>query len=146
MVVTLPVLVFLMRTSRPERGPRTLDSTPRSSPVAVCACTSVLHAMATEVLLLMGKAGGGGNDGYAAKMSRSLVNTVEWLEENVHDVLRALPPDRRVSYLEVTLHCLVAHLEFRGVLATAPYRGLEAFCARFGERPSVRATAYQFDR
>jgi hypothetical protein len=43
-VVTSPVVVFLMRTSRPARGPRTLDSTPRNSPVPVCACTNVLQA------------------------------------------------------------------------------------------------------
>ena len=43
-VITSPVLVFLMRTSSPARGPRTLDRTPRNSPVPACASSSVLHA------------------------------------------------------------------------------------------------------
>ena len=50
------------------------------------------------------------------------------------------------TFLETTLFCLVTHLEFRQVLATAPYRALTEFSERFGERPSARATTYRFDR
>jgi hypothetical protein len=49
-VVTSPVLVFLIRTSRPARGPRTLDITPRSSPVPAYACSTMLQATATATI------------------------------------------------------------------------------------------------
>jgi hypothetical protein len=38
----------LILTSRPARGPRTLDITPRSSPVPVCACIIVLQAQTRD--------------------------------------------------------------------------------------------------
>ena len=57
----------------------------------------------------------------------------------------ALPPERDVSYLEVTLFCLVTHLEFRDVLPTAPYPELNKFCQQFAARASIGETTFRFD-
>lgn len=106
----------------------------------------VLHAMATEVSLIMSKVSGGDDGGvHQVKMKRSLDNVMSWLESNVSAALIRLPRDRYLSYLEVTLFCLVTHLEFREVLPPAHRPELEAFCARFSDRPSARETPYRFD-
>jgi hypothetical protein len=68
-----------------------------------------------------------------------------WLEAHVTEVLAALAPERGVSFLEVTLFCLVQHLEFREILPTAPYRALGDFCRRFEQRASAQQTPFQFD-
>ena len=49
------------------------------------------------------------------------------------------------SYFEVTLFCLVTHLEFRSVVPTAGYAQLGEFCRDFGERRSALDTGYRFD-
>jgi hypothetical protein len=116
------------------------------TPLLANAQELVLQAMATEVTLIMSKAGGASEDSaHHAKMRTALVNMMAWLEEHAGSVLAALPPERDLSYLEVTLYCLVSHLEFRGVLPTAPYSELNAFCQRFATRASVSETAFRFD-
>jgi glutathione S-transferase len=102
----------------------------------------VTTAMSTEVSLIMA-----GAEAITApsKMRTSLVNSVEWLEQNLDRVISSLPPERDLSYLETTLYCLGTHLPFRGVLSTEPYPRLTAFCARFGERAAARATEFAFD-
>jgi glutathione S-transferase len=105
------------------------------------------HAMATEVVLIVSAASGADTTSAAQiKMRASLVNAMTWLDANARDVLAALPSERDLSYLEVALYCLVTHLEFRKILATADYPELLAFCERFNERESARQTAYRFDR
>jgi len=104
-----------------------------------------LHAMATEVNLIMDKVAGIAEDsGHYAKMRKSLLGALSWLDENVGPVLRALP-ERDLSYLEVTLFCLVTHLEFRDVVPVAPYAELQRFCRDFSARPPALQTAYRFD-
>jgi len=106
----------------------------------------VLHAMSTEVGLIMsGIAEPAGDTFHRAKMTRSLANTLAWLNTNIGRALAALPPERDLSYLEVTLFCLVTHLDFRNVVSTAPYRELAAFRHDFGARPSCTRTEYRFD-
>jgi hypothetical protein len=106
----------------------------------------VLHAMATEVSLIMSKVSGSDDDGlHQAKMMRSLTNVMSWLESNVAAALIRLPQERYLSYLEVTLFCLVTHLEFREVLPPAHRPELETFCAHFSRRSSARETSYHFD-
>ncbi len=78
-------------------------------------------------------------------MRKSLVNMMSWLENNVIHALDALPSDRDLSYLEVTLFCLVTHLEFRNVLPISPYPDLNKFCQHFAERASTDETTYRFD-
>jgi hypothetical protein len=61
---------------------------------------------------------------------------------------RQRSPLFRRSETSATWRCacsLITHLDFRQVLAIAPYPSLVAFCQRFGERPSCRETGYRFD-
>lgn len=74
------------------------------------------------------------------------MSSLEWLDAHLPELLARLPPKRDLSVLEVALFCLVTHLEFRGVLSTAPYRRLNEFAVRFGERRSAKRTDYAFDR
>lgn len=105
-----------------------------------------LQAMATEVTLVMEKmAGAGEGTRHALKLRESLLNMMAWLEDNANAALAALPPERDLSYLEVTLFCLVTHLEFRDVLPTKPYAALNQFCQQFSKRPSASETAFRFD-
>ncbi|WP_434299133.1 glutathione S-transferase N-terminal domain-containing protein [Corallococcus exiguus] len=105
-----------------------------------------LQAMATEVTLVMEKmAGAGEGTTHARKLRESLLNMMAWLEENASAALAALPPERDLSYLEVTLFCLVTHLEFRDALPTASYETLNRFCQQFAQRPSASATPFRFD-
>ncbi|WP_342374172.1 glutathione S-transferase domain-containing protein [Myxococcus stipitatus] len=115
-------------------------------PVSANAQELVLQSMATEVTLVMSRVGGGAESGaHQDKMRRSLGNMLGWLDENVASVFAALPPERGVSFLEVSLYCLVLHLEFREVLSMAPYTALTEFCQRFGTRASCAATVFRFD-
>ena len=106
----------------------------------------VLQAMATEVAIVMGKSSGvPADNAHQAKLRASLLGTLQGLEENAGAAIALLPPERDLSYLEVSLFCLVEHLPFREVLATDAYPNLRAFAERFGKRSSARATPYKFD-
>jgi len=115
-------------------------------PLLANAQELTLHAMATEVALIMSAANGAEAISSAQIKARaSLSNAMTWLDANVRKTLAALPTERDLSYLEVTLYCLVTHLDFRNVLPTADYPELLAFCERFSERESARTTPYRFD-
>ena len=102
--------------------------------------------MATEVSLIMASlARAAPTNAYQIKLQTSLHNLLEWLEAHANEALSALPPTRDLSFLEVTLFCLVTHLEFRSAVPVADYPALLAFCERFGARASARETAYRFD-
>jgi len=103
-------------------------------------------AMATEVALIMGGSGGvPADNAHAAKQRASLIGAMAWLEQNWERALDTLPAERDLSVLEVSLFCLVEHLEFRKVLPLDPYPALLAFAGRYGRRSSARATPYVFD-
>jgi glutathione S-transferase len=134
----------LWRRSSPR--PRVVWPEDLDEPVLANAQELVLQAMATEVSLIMGKlADASDSNAHHAKMRKALVNMMSWLEENVSSALAALPPQRDLSYLEVTLFCLVTHLQFRDVLPTASYSELNNFCQRFATRASINETPYRFD-
>ncbi|ATB42688.1 hypothetical protein CYFUS_008167 [Cystobacter fuscus] len=134
----------LWRRSSPR--PRVVWPEELDEPLLANAQELVLQAMATEVSLIMaGLAGTSDSSAHHAKMRKGLVNMMSWLEENASPVLAALPPHRDLSFLEVTLFCLVTHLEFRGVLPTTSYSELNTFCQRFATRASSGETAYRFD-
>ena len=106
----------------------------------------VLHAMSAEVGLIMSDTAEPTSDSvHRVKLTKSLTNSLSWLDAHVHTALAALPPARDLSFLEVTLFCLVTHLDFRKVLSTAPYLELTAFHRAFGERPACASTEYRFD-
>ncbi len=108
----------------------------------------VLSSMSTGVSLILSKVGA--NDTSAPetpaqrKMRAGLEYTLAWLESHASEVLASLPAGQ-LSFLEVTLFCLVEHLAFRGVIDIKPYLTLGGCCERFAERPSARQTAYRFD-
>ena len=106
----------------------------------------VLQAMATEVAIVMGKSSGvPADNAHQAKLRASLLGTMHWLEENAGAAIALLPPERDLSYLEVSLFCLVEHLPFREVLDTTPYPKLRALAERFAQRSSAKATPFRFD-
>lgn len=141
---SLNVCRELWRRSSPR--PRVVWPEDLDEPLLANAQELVLQAMSTEVSLIMGKlAGTSDSSAHQAKMRQSLVNMMSWLEENAKSVLAALPPHRDLSYLEVTLFCLVTHLEFRDVLPTASYSELKKFCQQFATRASIGETPYRFD-
>jgi glutathione S-transferase len=104
----------------------------------------VLHAMTAEVALIMAKMAGDASP-TPPKPARSLELCLTHLDENVDTMLAALPEGRTFSFVEVALYCFVTHLPFRQVADVSPWARLGAFCQRFGERESARATEYRFD-
>ena len=131
---------------RSSLRPRVVWPEDLEGPVLANAQELVLQGMATEVTLIMAKVGGAGDShAHHAKMRQALVNMLSWLEENAKFVLATLPPHRDLSYLEVSLFCLVTHLEFRDVLPTASYAELNKFCQQFATRASIGETPYRFD-
>jgi hypothetical protein len=141
---SLNVCRELWRRSSPR--PRVVWPEELDKPVLANAQELVLQAMSTEVTLIMARlADASASNAHSAKLRTSLMNMLSWLEENVSAMLAALPPDRALSYLEVTLFCLVTHLEFRDVLPTGSYTELNKFCQQLATRASVRQTAYRFD-
>ncbi|ADO70016.1 glutathione S-transferase N-terminal domain-containing protein [Stigmatella aurantiaca] len=126
--------------------PRVVWPEQLDEPLLANAQELILQAMATEVTLIMSTlADASGANAHHAKMRTGLVNMMSWLEENAKSVLAALPPHRDLSFLEVTLFCLVTHLEFRSVLPMAPYSELKHFCQHFATRASIGETPYRFD-
>lgn len=103
-----------------------------------------LHAMSAEVALIMDKLSGGGARANP-KPEQSLLHVLAWLERHVAEVLAALPASRSLSFLEVTLYCLVTHLEFRDIVPLAPYPELCRFRDGFGRSASAESTRYCFD-
>lgn len=96
--------------------------------------------------MIMATLTGGDPMTYVTKLRTGLAGMMLWLEEHVDDALGALPHERDLSYLEISLFCLIEHLEFRDVLPTAQFEQLNRFRRRFASRPSATATAYAFDK
>jgi hypothetical protein len=141
---SLNVCRELWRRSNPR--PRVVWPEDLDGPLLANAQELVLQAMATEVTMIMGRmANAGDSNAHHTKMRTGLGNTMSWLEEHASSLLASLPPQRDLSYLEVTLFCLVTHLEFRDVLPTAAYSELGRFCQQFATRASISETAFRFD-
>lgn len=129
------------------RGARIVWPEDLTSPLLANAQELIAHAMSAEVGLVMHKVvGGEGTARDQQKRLQSLLNSLAWLERHLEEVVSQLAPNRDVSYLEVTLHCLIEHLEFRNVVKTDGYTALRAFAAAFGQRESAKRTPYVFDR
>jgi len=100
----------------------------------------ILHAMSSEVILIMS-----GTGTAPPKVRPGLENALAFLEENLERVCAALPPDRLLSFCEVSLFCLVTHLPFRKIMEVTGHPRLQGFCEAFGNRPGARETGYRFD-
>ncbi len=141
---TLNICRALARHAKP--GPVIVWPEDLRQPLLANAQEFAVQAMTTEVSLIMGRAAGEApQQAYQAKMQTSLLNTLSWLDANLSDVLAALPAERDLSFLEVTLFCLVTHVEFREIVSVAPYSALTGFCQQFATRASAQETAYHFD-
>lgn len=106
---------------------------------------TVLHAMSAEVNLVMLGAVGPDAKPSPPKLRRSLENALAFLDAHIDVARAALPEARALSFVEVSLYCLVTHLPFRQVMDVAPYSRLAAFSAAYGQRPSARETEYRYD-
>lgn len=117
-----------------------------SLPLAANAQELTLQAMSSEVALIMARVAKADEAAaHLAKQRQSLERMLAWLDAHAEAVVATLPTERALSFLEVTLFCLVQHLEFRDILPVAPYRALGEFCRRFGERASAQQTVFRFD-
>jgi glutathione S-transferase len=103
-----------------------------------------LHAMSSGVSVIMAR-GPSGDQAVPQKVLKSLDNALCYLDQNLDDVLAALPQTRTLSFFEVALFCVVTHLPFRKVRDVTPFKRLGDFCQSFGERASAVATGYRFD-
>lgn len=103
----------------------------------------VLHVMSAEVNIIVAKLAG--NAVVPAKVTSSIENSLDYLDDRLEALLARLPADRSISFVEVALFCVVTHLPFREVLDTSRWKRLAAFVEHFGERASARATEYRFD-
>lgn len=79
------------------------------------------------------------------KLLPSIEKSLDYLDTNLDAALSALPRERSLSFLETALFCVAEHLPFRQVLDVSPWKRLDTFRQRFGERESAKATAYRFD-
>jgi hypothetical protein len=101
--------------------------------------------MPAEATLIMAKLAG--NERLAPpKVTRSIENSLDYLDGRITSLQAALPADRALSFVEVALFCLVRHLPFREVMSVTPWSRLGAFADRFGERAAAKATEYRFDQ
>jgi len=131
-------------TRRAKPGARVVMRGDVSDRLVANAEELTLHAMTMEVSLITTKAAGDDRTP-PPKVPRSLENSVRWLDENVDRVLEILPADRTLSFLEVTMFCLVTHLPFRELLDVRGYERLAAHCERFAQRGGARQTPYRYD-
>ncbi len=104
------------------------------------------HAMSAQVQLVLGVAIHRlpADNPFFLKLAMGMSGSLAWLDEHLDAALAALPP-RQLSLLEVTLFCLVTHLEFRPTVPLDPYPNLRRFAEAFGRRASAQETAYRFD-
>jgi glutathione S-transferase len=103
-----------------------------------------VHVMTAEVSLILAKMAG--DERLAPpKVRRSIENSLDYLDAHVDAVIATLPAERGLSFVEVALFCVVRHLPFREIMDVSAWSHLAAFCDRFGERPSAKATEYRFD-
>jgi glutathione S-transferase len=133
-------------TRRSKRELRVVWPEALEHPTAANAQELTLQAMANEVTLITSGLGGqAAPSAFRLKVQEGLERSLAWLDQNLERALAALPAGPRTSYLEVTLYCLLTHLDFRGVASTAPYARLTAFAREYGARPSAEQTPYRFD-
>jgi glutathione S-transferase len=103
----------------------------------------VLHVMSAEVNIIVAKLAG--NVVVPPKVTMSIENSLDYLDDRLDALLARLPATRSISFVEVALFCVVSHLPFRQVLDTSRWKRLTAFAQRFAERASAQATEYRFD-
>ncbi len=108
----------------------------------------VWHAMSVQVQLVIGVriTKLPAENAYFVKARLGLQGALKWLDERLDVVLAALPAPRDLSVFEVSLFCLVEHLEFRPMVPLDDVPKLRAFAKQFGVRESAQLTPYRVDR
>jgi glutathione S-transferase len=107
----------------------------------------VWHGMAAQVQLVLGTSVCKlpADNAYFTKARAGFEGALAWLDANVEAALAALPVQRDLSMLEVSLFCLLDHLAFRPTVSLQDCSSLLRFTKAFGARPAAQRTAYQFD-
>lgn len=107
----------------------------------------VWHAMAAQVQWVMGTrvCGLPSDNVYFVKCRLGLEASLGWLDRHLGATLAALPGDRDLSLFEVTLFCLVAHLDFRPSVPLEGYTALLRFADDYGTRASCQRTPFRTD-
>jgi glutathione S-transferase len=107
----------------------------------------VLHSMAAQVQIILGTvvAKLPASNPFFSKSLEGFTNCLAWLDQKLPSVLQALPP-RDLSLFEVTLYCLIDHLQVRPTVSLEPYAQLRGFREHYGRRESVQQTQYFFDQ
>lgn len=128
--------------------PRIVRSGHLTSDLLRSAQELVWHAMSVQVQLIIGVriAKLPAENAFFVKARLGLHGALSWLEERLDLVLAALPSPRDLSVFEVSLFCLVEHVEFRPMVPLDDFPKLRAFATQFGERESARLTPYRADR
>lgn len=139
----------ICRTVVERAKPKGVVVWPESVPSALLrnANELVWHSMSAQVQWVFGTVVCGlpSDSVYFQKGRAGLDGALGWLEQHVDAALSELPAARTVSLLEVTLLCLLEHLEFRGTTALTPWPRLHAFQQKYSEREAAKATRYRFD-
>lgn len=127
-----------------SRGEKVIMRGQISDRVVANAEELALHAMSSEVSLIMAKMAG---DASLAppKIARSIENCLDHLDRNMEALQSALPADRAFSFVEAAIFCVVRHLPFREIMEVTQWTRLMEHCARFDERAGARQTEYRFD-
>ncbi len=120
-------------------------------PLLSNALETVLNGMGSEVPLVMhritaqSRGDATPEPATLAKTRVSLRGCLDWLERNLPAIESALPGDRPLCFLRISLFCFLEHVQWREVLDLQPFPRLRAFSAEFARRPAAEATAYRFD-
>lgn len=106
----------------------------------------VWHCSAMQVQLVMGIVINKlpAENPFFAKARSGFENSLGWLDAHLGAALGALP-SHDLSLFEVSLFCLVEHLQFRPTLPLDSLHALLGFATDFAKRPSAQRTAYRFD-
>ncbi len=106
------------------------------------------HSMAAQVQLIVAPAFAKlpADNVYVVKGRTGFAGALRWLDERLAEVLEELPSPRDLSLFEVTLFCLVEHIDFCKTLPLAPYPKLARFTEEFAARDSAQRTRYYVDR
>jgi hypothetical protein len=107
----------------------------------------VWHGMAAQVQLILGTmiAKLPADNVFFTKTRTGFEGALAWLDAHHGEVLLKLRPDRTLSVFEVSLFCLIDHIQWRKTLPFDRYPALSAFARSFASKPAAVRTAYAFD-
>ena len=107
----------------------------------------VWHGMAAQVQLIMGTlvAKLPADNVFFVKTRAGFEGALGWLDVHLGEVLRTLRSERTLSVFEVSLFCLIEHIQWRKTLPFDRYRTLSEFAQAYAVKPAAMRTAYAFD-